>query len=202
MFKKAFFKVLLCAIISAVLSCLFQYGQDKVIDYNLVISIEVALFSVSLAIIALLITILDKYKEKTADQETWAVHSAAILKEICDNTIALLVIVILLFAASIFKPVIVLIPHLDAMTTILLFSIIISLFAMFDTTIGVCHLVVNLKNLLVGSDSKDLKLTQREIYLIEAYRFLDNERKKSLDDCLKGLATTQQVDAAGKNEKK
>ena len=60
--KKEVFKLLICLITSTVLSFIFQYTTSKVIDYYVIINIEISLFSVSLASVALIRTILEKYK--------------------------------------------------------------------------------------------------------------------------------------------
>ncbi len=202
MFKKNFFKILVCIIISAILSCLLQYKKSKVIDYYVIINIEIALFSVSLTIVALLITILDKYKEKITNQHDWVMNSTAILKEICENTVALLFIIILLALASILEPAIVLIPKIDIMTIVLLFSFIVSLLAIFDTTISVYKLVINLKDVLASSANEELVLTQKEVHIIEAYRFLDDEHKKNFENLLRAIATNQQTDTMKQHEEK
>ena len=193
--KRTIFKLLLCIITSLILSCLFQYTKSKVIDYYVIINILISLFSVSLAIVALMITILEKYKEKVTDQQTWAKCSTDILKEICENTIALLCFIILLASASILEPVIILIPKLDVMTIILLFSFILSLLTMFDTTLSIYKLVINLKDLFAPNANKELNLSQKEIHLIEAYRFLDQEHKKIFDALVQATTTNQQLDS-------
>lgn len=193
--KKEVFKLLICLITSTVLSFIFQYTTSKVIDYYVIINIEISLFSVSLAIVALIITILEKYKEKMSNQKNWAKTSSNILKEICENTIALLLLIILLALASILEPIIILIPIFDIMTIILLFSFIVSLLIMLDTTISIYNLVIHLKDILSLTDSNEINLSQKEVYLIEAYRFLDDEHKKSFEELIKALTTNQQIDA-------
>lgn len=200
--KKTFFKLLLCIIVSLILSCIFQYTESKVIDYYVVINIEIALFSVSLAIVALMITILEKYKENVTDQQNWAKNSTNILKEICENTIGLLFLIILLALSSMLEPVIILVPKLDIMTIILLFSFIVSLLTIFDTTISVYKLVIHLKDLLAPNNNKNFNLSQKEFYLIEAYRFLDDEHKKNLEELIRAITTNQQIDAQKQQEQK
>lgn len=202
MWGKNFFKLLVCLIISTILSYLFQYQDNKVICYDVIINIEIALFSVSLAIVALMITILDKYKETVDDQQNWAKTSTNILKEICENTIALLILIILLALASMLEPMIILIPRFNIMTVILLFCFIVSLLVVFDTTISVYKLVINLKNLLVPNNNKKLNLSQKEIHLIEAYRFLDDEHRKNLDELIRAITTNQQIDLQKQHNKK
>lgn len=195
MLGKNLLKILIFTIISAILSCIFQYTNSEIINYNIVINIETALFSVSLAIVALLITILEKYREKVTDLQDWAKSSTNILKEMCENTIALLLLIILIILASIFEPIIILIPKFDLMTTILLFSIIVSLCVIFDTTIGIYKLIIHLKDLLVPNNNTELILSQKEIHLVEAYRFLDKEHKNDLEKLIKAIATNQQLDS-------
>lgn len=195
MLGKNLLKILIFTIISAILSCMFQYTNSEIINYNIVINIETALFSVSLAIVALLITILEKYREKVTDLQDWAKSSTNILKEMCKNTIALLLLIILIILASIFEPIIILIPKFDLMTTILLFSIIVSLCVIFDTTIGIYKLIIHLKDLLVPNNNTELILSQKEIHLVEAYRFLDKEHKNDLEKLIKAIATNQQLDS-------
>ena len=195
MLGKNLLKILIFTIISAILSCMFQYTNSEIINYNIVINIETALFSVSLAIVALLITILEKYREKVTDLQDWAKSSTNILKEMCENTIALLLLIILIILASIFEPIIISIPKFDLMTTILLFSIIVSLCVIFDTTIGIYKLIIHLKDLLVPNNNTELILSQKEIHLVEAYRFLDKEHKNDLEKLIKAIATNQQLDS-------
>lgn len=195
MLGKNLLKILIFTIISAILSCIFQYTNSEIINYNIVINIETALFSVSLAIVALLITILEKYREKVTDLQDWAKSSTNILKEMCENTISLLLLIILIILASIFEPIIILIPKFDLMTTILLFSIIVSLCVIFDTTIGIYKLIIHLKDLLVPNNNTELILSQKEIHLVEAYRFLDKEHKNDLEKLIKAIATNQQLDS-------
>lgn len=195
MLGKNLLKILIFTIISAILSCMFQYTNSEIINYNIVINIETAFFSVSLAIVALLITILEKYREKVTDLQDWAKSSTNILKEMCENTIALLLLIILIILASIFEPIIILIPKFDLMITILLFSIIVSLCVIFDTTIGIYKLIIHLKDLLVPNNNTELILSQKEIHLVEAYRFLDKEHKNDLEKLIKAIATNQQLDS-------
>lgn len=145
--KKKLVLVLVCAVISVILTIILAPFDENVIGYNTILNIEIALFSVSLTIVALLITILDKYKEKVVDQSTWAEGSALILKELCENTIALLVLIALLFLATVFKSLLVLIPKIDIMTAILLFTIILSMCACFDTTLSVYLLILRVKTI-------------------------------------------------------
>ena len=160
---------------------------------------EITLFSVSLAIVALMITLLEKYKEKLSNQPNWIRDSTNILTEISENTMALLFLVIILIIASVLNSAIILIPKFDIMTTILLYSLLVSLMSILDTTISIHKLVSNLKNVLYTSD-EELNLSQKEIHLIEAYRFLDDEHKKTFDELVKAIATNQQLASQPKQD--
>ena len=196
--KKNLVLILVCAAISVILTVTLAPFDADVISYSTVLNIEIALFSVSLTIVALLITILDKYKERVTDQSTWAKNCTLILKERCENTIALLVLIALLFGATIFKPLLMLIPKFDIMTIILLFSIILSICACFDTTISVYLLILNLKNVLTTSTTSIKNISQRELYLVEAYRLLNEKHRTNIDDMIKALNLEQQVNENNK----
>ena len=191
--KKSCILFLSCVVISIILTIIFSPFDKKVISYDTIINIEIALFSVSLTIVALLITILEKYKEKVTDQITWAQNSSKILKELCENTIALLIIIAILFLATIFKSWLILIPKIDIMTVILLFSIILSMLSFFDTTLSVYKLVLNLKDILVNPIIASQNISKTELNLVEAYRLLDEEHKKSFDDLLSALILKQHI---------
>ena len=69
--KKSCISLLSCVVVSIILTVMFSPFDNEIINYNTIINIEIALFSVSLTIVALLITILEKYKEKTTNQLAW-----------------------------------------------------------------------------------------------------------------------------------
>ena len=178
--KKKLVLVLVCAVISVILTIILAPFDENVIGYNTILNIEIALFSVSLTIVALLITILDKYKEKVVDQSTWAEGSA-------------LMLIALLFLATVFKSLLVLIPKIDIMTAILLFTIILSMCACFDTTLSVYLLILNLKKVLTPSTTSAKNIYQKELYLVEAYILLNEQHKTSVDDMIKALILEQQI---------
>ena len=191
--KKIFILLASCLATSVALTITLSPFDEDVINYGVVINIEIALFSVSLTIVALLITILEKYKEKVTNQSVWAQNSTKILKELCENTISLLCLLALLFLATIFKSLLILIPVVDVMTVILLFSIILSIIAFFDTTISVYHLITNLKDVLVQPSVSIDNLSQKELYLVDAYRQLDAKHKEELEDLLRAFSIDQQI---------
>jgi len=181
-------------IVSLVLAYSVDFSHNKIICYDFIINAEITLFSVSLAIVALMITILEKYKEKASNNINWAKDSVAILKEISENTVALLFIIIVLIVVSVFKSFITLITQINIMNFILLFSLFLSLISIFDTTISVHKLVANLRDILFTKDENKLNLSQNEIHLVDAYRFLDESHKKEFETLIKTIALKQQLD--------
>lgn len=79
------------------------------------------------------------------------------------------------------------------MTVILLFSIILSMLSCFDTTLSVYKLVLNLKDILVNPIIASQNISKTELNLVEAYRLLDEEHKKSFDDLLSALILKQHI---------
>ena len=191
--KKSCISLLSCVVVSIILTVMFSPFDNEIINYNTIINIEIALFSVSLTIVALLITILEKYKEKTTNQLAWTKYSTKILKELCENAISLLFLIALLFLATIFKSWLLLIPKIDIMTAILLFSIILSILSCFDTTISVYKLVINLKDILTNPTISLQNISKMESDLVEAYRLLDEEHRKSFNDVLRALILKQHI---------
>lgn len=193
MSKKSYLIIGISLIISIILSYFGDYSKNDIISYDFILNMEIGMFSVSLAIVALIITILEKYKEKVGNDTNWAANSSSILKELCKNTIGLLIIVILLILFSIADGIVPTIPKFDLMTTMLITCTIISLLVMLDTTWSIYKLVINLKDVLSNSSSTELYLSQHEQQLIEAYRFLDQANKEKVDQLLTDIATAQQI---------
>ena len=193
MSKKSYLIIGISLIISIILSYFGDYSKNDIISYDFILNMEIGMFSVSLAIVALIITILEKYKEKVGNDTNWAANSSSILKELCENTIGLLIIVILLILFSIADGIVPTIPKFDLMTIMLITCTIISLLVMLDTTWSIYKLVINLKDVLSNSSSTELYLSQHEQHLIEAYRFLDQANKEKVDQLLTDIATAQQI---------
>lgn len=79
------------------------------------------------------------------------------------------------------------------MTAILLFSIILSILSCFDTTISVYKLVLNLKDILTNPTISLQNISKMESDLVEAYRLLDEEHRKSFNDVLSALILKQHI---------
>lgn len=66
---------------------------------------------------------------------------------------------------------------------------------MFDTTVSVHKLVSNLKDMLADKIYSNENLSEKEWHIIGAYRFLNEQGKKSFEDLLRALTTNQQIDS-------
>ena len=67
--KRNFLPIIVCLVISIFLSIEFDYTDSKIINYDTILNLEIAFFSVSLAIVALMITVLEKYKGQGITKE-------------------------------------------------------------------------------------------------------------------------------------
>lgn len=190
---KALLVILLCLIASIFLSYFFAYVDSKIIDYYVIINIIISFFSVSLAIVALIITVLDKYKEAAKYQNEWSKKSSKILKALSENTICLLILIFILAIASLLEELLLTITFINILNTILIFTFVLSLVIMIDTTISIYLLVINLKDILSNYDNINFELTQKEKYVVEAYRFLNAEYKDQIEKQLTTLAVQQQM---------
>ncbi len=182
----------ICLITSFLLTHFFSYTNNNVINTSTVLDILITLFSVLLAIVALMITILDKYKEKVRSQNTWATKSTEVLKSLSENTILLLILIFVVISTSLLSDLLALLTKFNVRTFILLISIMLALFATLDTTISIHILVVHLKD-AIATKQTIIELSQTEEHLVEAYRFLDPEYRDELKDYMNTLALKQQI---------
>lgn len=189
--------ILLCVLClsgSLFISHFFHYDPHAEINLNFVITLVITFFSVSLAIIALMVTLLEKYKDKIANKDSWANASTQILEEICQNTIALLIVAFILVVITLFSDCIPALPKIDVLSTILIFCTLLSFVTIGDTTLSVYKLVIGLKDNLHMDNQNDVKLSSQENNLLEGYRFLNANHQATIDDLLKSLTTMQQVE--------
>ena len=73
-----------------------------------------------------------------------------------------------------------------------------------DVKISMMHikqnnlLILNLKNVLTTSTTSIKNISQRELYLVEAYRLLNEKHRTNIDDMIKALNLEQQVNENNK----
>ena len=185
--------IFFCCIISTVISLFGDYSSSRIVEYSNVTNIVLTLFSVSLAIVALMITLLDKYKERKPSQSNWFATSTNILKELSENTISLLLLIIVLLVCSLFAPLVTLSTKFSISEIVLIFSLLFSFITMIDTTLSVYKLVINLKEIINVENPEKQQLSKKEEQLIEAYRFLDTEHQTTCEKLIRSLTIDQQV---------
>ena len=56
------------------------------------------------------------------------------------------------------------------------------------------NIKTTLKHVLTPINDKKINLSHKEIHLIEAYRFLDDEHKKNFEALIWAITTNQQID--------
>ena len=119
--------ILICIVFSGVLVHFFSYGDNEIVNLSFTTTTVVALFSVSLTIVALLINLLDKYKENTQNNTHWDKESINILKALSENTLALLILILLLFILAFFEQLLAKITLINIVNCGLIFSLIYSI---------------------------------------------------------------------------
>ena len=190
---KDFFIISICLVISATLAHYFTYTNSAIIEFSFILTILVTLFSVLLAIVTLMITVLDKYKDNTANQNAWAESSTAVLKALSENSIFLLVLIFLIIILHLFQDLLLLIPKINVVTVFLICSLLLALLITFDTTISVHILVIHLKDALANKNNEIIELTTTEKNIIEAYRLMTPKYQTELEEYLSTLILKQQI---------
>lgn len=217
-----FFKVLLIFIASCLTSYFTNYDNNGIINYNSVLTILVTFFSISLTIVAILFTVLDRYKEIVKNKKIFFDYSTIVLKEISDDVKGLLILCILLFLTQILKDFVQLFPILDIPETILIFSIFLSLIIMWDITSSVIKLIIHLKDFDIvneqpfaekkeSSEQEDSpneqsatlkqEISDQEQVLLDLYKILSPSSTKELIQYLKTLIIKQQIEEQNKKMK-
>lgn len=177
--------IFIVTIIVSTLLSIFEYTEDSIIsDSNFILTTLVTFFSIALAIVALLFTVLDRYKDSTANIKLFIHNSSAILKEISSGTIFIFILIIVMIVFSVFQPLTDLISVIDIYEIASLCTLMLALAEMFDITLSIHLLVSNLKD-NVNANEKDFGLTLKERNLVEAYRMLDPEHASNINEQIK-----------------
>lgn len=175
--------------------------EDTIISRETLVSSSLELFGVTLAIIALLFTVLDRYKENLEESKKVLLEQKAfpIMKNMGDNIKATLLLIIVLFLYDIFCIPLQWLQNLKYISYINLERFILLLLLLFllaitvDITISIISLINGL--IILGkNDSESVQPTGTELELISVIRKLDNKRFKELLDYIKTLAVKQELD--------
>lgn len=144
------FKILLLLAVSICLTIKFDYSLNEVIKYDFVLTTNIALFSLALAITAIFFTVLDRYQQVLFDNKKESFVND-IMKEMGDNTSLLLKLTGLTFIASLIQSELDKIPKFDINSFILIFVLSLTFLTIYDITKSTVVLIKNiflLRNLL------------------------------------------------------
>lgn len=197
--KSASVKLIIIFVISIVVSY-FTGGYNKdIINYSTVLNALISSFSVSFAIVAIMFTVLDRYKEKVDDPKLFLEQTQHILSELIDNTIGLFVLIVSLFIVSLVKNIILIcnFKYFNLYKIILLFSLFLMFVIIFDILFSTRLLIKNL-NKFNGTAKEDFEINSQEKTLIQEYRNLESENRKVLLENIKLLNIKQTI---AKNQK-
>ncbi len=191
--RSTIFKILVIAIISFLIILNFDYSKSEIIKYSFILSSLIDLFSISLAIIAILFTLLDRYKNLSANKEAFTSATNEILKEMSEDSISLFFIICLLFISELLKSLTEKFKLFDIYGFLLIFSLILILFIVFDISFSIIKLVNSLQQFR-KIDETEFSITESEKHLIEAYRKLDKKHSNELLETIKTLIIKQNID--------
>ena len=133
MFHNPIFKICLLLIISISLSIAFDYSKNPIIQYDYVLTTNIALFSLALAVTTIFFTILDRYQQALHNRKKDALINS-ITSEMGDNTHSLLILTAVTFITSLFQDALNKIPEVDVNSCILIFILSLTLLTTYDIT--------------------------------------------------------------------
>ena len=194
-------KIVGIVLISLLLSFI-PADSKTIISRETLASYSIELFGVTLAIIALLFTVLDRYKEYLAEEKKVILEKRAfpVIKNMGDDVIATLFLITLLFLYDIFYAFIQLIQNLKYVSYINLDRFILLLLLLFllaitiDISISIVSLINGLININKINSNVDIQPNEKEIQLISVARKLDNKHFEELLSYIKTLAIKQELD--------
>lgn len=203
-----FFPIFLIIIFSYLLSKI-SYSNDKtIITIEFLSTSSCALFGAALTILALLFTIIDRYKENCEKniQKDILYRSLPVLKNIGDDVIGIFIIMVILFFVDILQmPIeklqgVKFLSKIDIMRFLLILFLLFLLYITFDITIVVIKLIKGLfyVNLTEKNDVFEVSLGERN--LLNVVRKLKPKYIDELKNYLKILYTKQEIEESEKDK--
>ena len=201
-------KILIFIFIFIVCGLLSQIPYSKyktIINTEYLTSCTLTLFGIGLAILALLFTVIDRYKENCEEnvQNSILEHSLPVLKNIGDDVMGFLIILILLFVFDFLSVPITqlqsllnstnLISNCDITRFILILFTFFLLCIAFDITIVVVTLINGLFKINRNHTEDIFEVTLNERNLLTQIRKLQPKYVDELLDYLKTLYVKQQI---------
>lgn len=186
-------KILVCIFIPIVLSNYYDYTNHNVINDSFSINYMLVIFSVSIALIAILFTVLDRYREKLNNDPIFDKIIYPLLKELSQNAIGLLVLLILLLINSCLSldidiPIINM--RINIYEFIILFSLTMSLFVIWDITLSLKVIIETLNS--VNQNDKSCEQNKWDI-LKSVVNKLNKESYKELLNYIETLVVKQNI---------
>lgn len=199
--NKTIIKVCMIVFVSFLLSFI-PAGKNTLISKGTLANIGIDLFGVSLAIMALLFTVLDRYKEKLDETKKEFLDTKAfpVIKNMGDDVIGILLIVIFLFLYDILSIPLhhfyesKYIPKLHYDRFILLLITSFMLVITIDITISIITLINNLIIVNCCKENTELNLSEHEKKLLTVIRKLDNKHYAELLEYIKTLSIKQEIE--------
>lgn len=193
-------KLIIIFVASTIVS-FFTDGYDvDIINYPTILNTLMSSFAISFAIVAIMFTILDRYKEKVDDPELFLENTQYILSELIEDTIGLFALIVSLFIVSLAKNIILIctFKYFNLYKIILVFSLFLMFALIFDILGSTKLLIQNLNN-FDDTTKEDFEITPQERTLIQEYRKLEPENRKLLLENIKLLNVKQTIDKNQKN---
>ena len=194
-------KLIIIFVASTIVS-FFTNGYDvNIINYSTILNTLMSSFAVSFAIVAIMFTILDRYKEKTNDPKLFLERTQCILSELIEDTIGLFALIVSLFIVSLTKNIILIcnFKYFNLYKIILVFSLFLMFALIFDILCSTKLLIKNLNN-FDDTAKEDFEITSQERTLIQEYRNLVPENRKVLLENMKLLNIKQTIAKNHKNQ--
>ena len=184
--------ILFISAISILLSHYCGYSECDIITSEFVLTTTITLFSIALAIVALLFTVLDRYKNSAVNPVQFIERECSVLTEISNGSISLLIVTITLVIATLLQDLLHKITLFDVYESLLIFSLLFSLIEMLDIAISVHLLVSKIKNFTDVTDDT-FKVSVNERNIIESCRKLNSQSTRELIEYIKTLIIKQNL---------
>ena len=193
-------KIFVIFLLSLILS--FIPSDDKtIITKDTLINSTLQLFGVTLAIIALLFTILDRYKANLENSQKLILEkkSFPILKNMVDDVLATLLLAVIIFFYDIFYIPLQWIQDFPFISYIHLdrFILLSLLFFLLAITLDITISIITLINGLIEinrTHNESIQPTENELQLISIVRKFDSKHFEELLDYIKTLVVKQELD--------
>lgn len=128
-------KIIILLILSVILPFTIDLGCNDIITYDFALTTNIALFSLSLAITTIFFTVLDRYQQLLGDKNPKVnILIDTSLKEMGDNTLALLFISFATFLFSLFQTIFEKIDKINLNVTIIIFLFLLMFLTIYDVT--------------------------------------------------------------------